>query len=132
MLNEVNPSAPVRLVRPDDRVEADPTPGMRRERAIEVDGLWAGLVRTVPGSTSGWHHHGEYETSIYVADGTLRMESGPSGSDVVRAIAGDFLHVPRGAIHRETNDGELESSLVVVRAGHGIPTINVDGPAPPA
>jgi uncharacterized RmlC-like cupin family protein len=121
--------APARLVSPDERVEADPTPGMTRERAIEVDGLWAGLVRTEAGATSGWHHHGDYETSIYVAAGTLRMESGRGGSDVIHAGAGDFVHVPKGAIHRETNDGDGESRLVVVRAGHGVPTINVDGPA---
>lgn len=102
---------------------------MVRERAIEADGLWAGLVRTAPGMTSGWHHHGEYETSIYVAHGTLRMESGAGGSDVVEAKAGDFVHVPKGAVHREGNPGDHESQLVVVRAGHGPPTINVDGPA---
>jgi uncharacterized RmlC-like cupin family protein len=126
----MNESEPVRLVRPEDRVEADPTSGMRRERAIDVDGLWAGLVTTAPGMTSGWHHHGDYETSIYVAHGTLRMESGPGGSEVIAAGAGDFLHVPKGAIHREGNDGDGESHLVVMRAGHGTPTINVDGPAP--
>lgn len=125
-------SEPARLVRPQDRVEADPTPGMTREQAIEVDGLWAGLVRTEPGMTSGWHHHGDNETSIYVARGTLRMESGPGGSDVVTATAGDFVHVPKGAIHRESNDSGEESQLVVVRAGHGVPTINVDGPVLPA
>lgn len=102
---------------------------MIRERAIEVDGLWAGLVRTAPGMTSGWHHHGDYETSIYVSRGTLRMESGPGGADVIEAAAGDFLHIPKGAIHREGNRGAEESHLVVVRAGTGIPTVNVDGPA---
>jgi uncharacterized RmlC-like cupin family protein len=122
--------AAAKLVRPDDRVEADPTPGMIREQAISVPGLWAGLVRTAPGMTSGWHHHGEYETSIYVSSGTLRMESGPGGTDVVTAKAGDFVHVPKGAIHREGNDGADESHLVVVRAGHGPPTVNVEGPAP--
>jgi uncharacterized RmlC-like cupin family protein len=111
-------------------LEADPTPGMIRERAIEVEGLWAGLVRTEPAMTSGWHHHGDYETSIYVAQGTLRMESGPGGSEVIDAEPGDFLHVPKGAIHRESNPGMKESHLVVVRAGRGAPTINVDGPAP--
>lgn len=120
---------PVRLVRPAERVEADPTPGMTRERAIDVDGLWAGMVRTQPASTSGWHHHGDYETSIYVARGTLRMESGPGGNEVIEAGAGDFLHVPKGAIHRESNHGSEESHLVVVRAGHGTPTVNVEGPA---
>ena len=125
-------SDPVLHVRPEDRIEADPTPGMTRERAIEVDGLWAGLVRTAPGMTSGWHHHGEYETSIYVAHGTLRMESGGGGSEVTNAVAGDFVHVPKGAIHREGNDdSDEESHLIVVRAGRGAPTINVDGPAPP-
>jgi uncharacterized RmlC-like cupin family protein len=118
-----------KLVRPQDRVEADPTPGMLREEAIAVPGLWAGLVRTAPGMTSGWHHHGEHETSIYVSSGTLRMESGPGGTDVIAAVAGDFVHVPKGAIHREGNDGDEESRLIVVRAGLGPPTVNVDGPA---
>jgi uncharacterized RmlC-like cupin family protein len=126
---DVSASDPVQLVRPGDRIWSDPTPGMTRERAIEVDGLWSGLVRTVPGMTSGWHHHGEYETSIYVAAGRLRMESGPGGSEVVHAVAGDFVHVPKGAVHRESNDGDGESHLVVARAGRGEPTVNVDGPA---
>jgi uncharacterized RmlC-like cupin family protein len=124
----MNGSEPVRLVRPSDRVEADPTVGMIREQAIDVDGLWAGLVRTAPGATSGWHHHGDHETSIFVASGTLVMESGPGGLEVIAAAAGDFLYVPKGAIHRESNDGTEESRLVVVRAGHGVPTVNVDGP----
>jgi len=121
---------PARLVHPEERVPADPTPGMIRERAVEVDGLWAGLVRTAPGSTSGWHHHGEFETAIYVVQGRVKLESGPAGSEVIDAGAGDFVHVPRGAVHRESNDGEVDSHLVVVRAGHGVPTVNVDGPAP--
>jgi uncharacterized RmlC-like cupin family protein len=122
-------SDPVRHVVPSARTEADPTPGMLREQAIDVDGLWAGLVRTGPGAASGWHHHGEYETSIYVAAGSLRMESGAGGREVVEAVQGDFLHVPPGAVHRESNPGEVASALVVVRAGRGTPTINVDGPA---
>jgi uncharacterized RmlC-like cupin family protein len=122
-------SDPVVHVPPGARVEADPTPGMVREKAIAVDGLWAGLVRTEPGATSGWHHHGEHETSIYVAHGRLRMEFGPGGSGAIDAEAGDFVHIPKGAIHREANPGDAESQLVVVRAGHGPPTINVDGPA---
>jgi uncharacterized RmlC-like cupin family protein len=122
-------SDPVEHVTPADRVEADPTPGMVRERAIDVDGLWSGVVTTAAGAASGWHHHGEHETSIYVEEGRLRMEFGPGGEHVIEAQAGDFLHVPKGAIHREINDGTSESRLVVTRAGQGPPTINVDGPA---
>ena len=78
---------------------------------------------------SGWHHHGDYETSIYVVRGSLRMESGGGGFQVVDARPGDFLYVPRGAIHREGKPGSEESHLVVVRAGRGPTVINVDGPA---
>lgn len=122
---------PVEHVSPAARVEGDPTPGMVRERAIDVDGLWAGYVTTEPGAASGWHHHGDYETSIYVVDGALRMEFGAGGNDVIEASAGDFLRVPPHAVHREANPGSDASHLVVVRAGHGPPTINVDGPAQP-
>ena len=118
-----------RLVRPENRVHGDPTPGLTRESAIDVDGLWAGVVRTAPGATSGWHHHGDHETSIYVAEGTLRMESGPGGRHVIDAVAGDFVHVPKGSVHRESNLGSQESRLVVVRAGRGAPTINMGAPA---
>ena len=76
---------PVRLVRPADRVEGERTPGMMREQAIAVDGMWAGLVRTEAQMTTGWHHHADYDTSIYVVDGRLRMEFGPGGSEVVEA-----------------------------------------------
>ncbi len=120
---------PVSRIPPEDRVEADPTPGVVREQAIAVEGLWAGLARTEPGVTSGWHHHGDHETSIYIVSGRLRMESGPDGQDVVEAVAGDFLHVPPNAIHRESNPGDAESQIVVVRAGRGAPTVNTEGPA---
>ena len=124
-------SRPVNRVAPSDRIEGDQTPGMIREQAIAVDGMWAGLVRTEPQMISGWHHHGDYDTSIYVVSGSLRMESGPGGSQVIDAEPGDFLHVPKGAIHREGNPGSEESHLVVVRAGHGPAVVNVDGPPPP-
>ena len=115
---------------PAARQVADPTPGKIREQAIAVEGLWSGLVRTEPGVSSGWHHHGDHDTTIYVLSGALRMESGPGGHLVIEAGPGDFVHVPRGAIHRESNPTDDESRIVVVRAGHGPPTVNVDGPAP--
>jgi len=121
---------PVVRVTPDERVEGEHTPGMTREQAIAVPGLWAGFVRTEAHMTTGWHHHADYETSIYVVTGSLRMESGPGGVDVVEAGPGDFLHVPKGAIHREGNPGDEESHIVVVRAGQGAAVVNVDGPAP--
>jgi uncharacterized RmlC-like cupin family protein len=122
--------APVWRVRPTERTEGAPTPGMTREQALMTPTMWAGFVRTDAGMVSGWHHHGEYETSIYVVSGTLRMESGPGGVEVLEAAPGDFVYVPAGAIHREGNPTDDESTLVVVRAGTGDPVTNVDGPAP--
>jgi uncharacterized RmlC-like cupin family protein len=118
----------VRHVRRTELIEADPTPGMRRRQAILSEGLWAGLVETEPGMVSGWHHHGEHETSIYIASGALRMEYGPGGASLIDAVPGDFIHVPPRAIHREANPGREMATIVVVRAGGGVPTVNVDGP----
>ncbi len=126
----MDPDDRVRRISPTERIEADATPGMVRERAIAVDGMWSGLVRTDAHMTSGWHHHGDHETTIYVAHGRVRLESGPGGADIVDAAAGDFVHVPKGVVHRESNPADAESHLVVVRAGQGPPTINVDGPDP--
>ena len=91
----MDPAQPVSRVTPADRIRGDPTPGMVREQAIVVDGLWAGLVRTEARMVSGWHHHGDYDTSIYVVHGSMRMESGPGGSQVIEAGPGDFLFVPK-------------------------------------
>ena len=121
-------SRPVRLV--TELTEADPTPGMRREQAFSVDGLWAGLVHTEPGAASGWHHHGEHETSLYVVSGRLRLSFGPGGAEQVEAGPGDFLHVPAGTVHREGNPTDAVSTAVIARAGRGAPTVNVEGPDP--
>ncbi len=123
-------SDPARLIPASARVPADPTPGMVREEAIAEGGMWAGLVLTEGGTTSGWHHHGDHDSTIYVVEGTLRMESGLDGAVVDEAVEGDFLFVPRGAVHREANPGEVTSRLVVVRSGTGPLVVNVEGPAP--
>jgi uncharacterized RmlC-like cupin family protein len=78
---------------------------------------------------SGWHHHGEYETTIYVLTGALTMEFGRDGSNTVEAGPGDFVYVPKGVVHRESNPSAESADIVVVRAGWGDSTINVDGPA---
>ena len=66
-----------------------------------------------------YEHHGEYETSIYIVDGVFRIEFGAGGSEQIEARAGDFLHVPPGAVHRETNPESTPSHVVVVRSGSG-------------
>lgn len=119
----------VRLVRPADRTEGQPTPGMHREQAVSTGRSWAGHVTTEAGMVSAWHHHGDYESHIYVVSGSMRVESGPGGRDVVDAQPGDFVFVPPHVVHREGNPTSEESTVVVVRAGSGEPVFNVDGPA---
>src|SRR5688572_4583660 len=100
-----DPATPVVRVGADELTPSDPTPGMARSVAMHDAGMWTGVVDTEPGSVSGWHHHGEHETTLYVVSGRMRIESGPDGADVVEGGPGDFLRVPAGAVHRESNPG---------------------------
>jgi uncharacterized RmlC-like cupin family protein len=115
-------------VTPEQRIEGQPTPGIAREQAVQTEHMWSGFVRTEPGMVSGWHHHGEYESTIYVLTGSLRMEFGPGGGEAFQAAPGDFVFVGRHVVHRESNPSSERGTLVVVRAGEGEPVINVDGP----
>lgn len=103
---------------------------MDRFTAAETPTMWAGGARTDPGMISAWHHHGEQESSIFVVAGTLRMEYGPGGTETFDAGPGDFIYVPKGMIHRESNPSGEPSDIVVVRAGTGGSVVNVDGPDP--
>lgn len=126
----MTPDAALRLVRAAERTtDTQQTSGMTREVAISKEGIWAAYVRTEPGMASGWHHHAAYETAIYVLKGRVRFEFGPGGASAIDAGPGDFVHVPPGAVHRESNPENTEGQLVVIRAGTGAPNVNVDGPA---
>jgi len=111
-----------------DALQADPNPtaGMTRRHAITADGLTSGTVTTAPGVMSGWHHHGTHETSIYVVKGALRMEF---AGGAFEAREGDFIHVPPGAVHRESNPGSEPNLAVFSRAGTGTVTVNVEAPS---
>ena len=107
----MNAADPVRLVPPADRVEGEQTPGMTREQAISIDGLWAGLVQTEAHMTTGWHHHADYDTSIYVIDGSLRMESGPGAPAWSRRVRATLSMYPRV---RSTGRGTRATKRVIL------------------
>ncbi len=127
-----DPALPCTRVGADELSAADPTPGMARQVALHTETMWSGTVDTDGGSTSAWHHHGDHDTTLYIVSGRMRLESGPNGEHVVEAGPGDFLRVPAGAVHRESNPTDESSRAVIVRCGTGTPTVNVDGPAGPA
>jgi uncharacterized RmlC-like cupin family protein len=105
------------------------TSGMDREEAFRTDAMWAGVARNAPRAQSGWHHHGEYESAIYILSGRIRIECGPGGRTVLDAGPGDFLLIPAREIHREGNPADAPAEIVVVRSGQGEVVFNVDGPA---
>jgi uncharacterized RmlC-like cupin family protein len=88
-----------------------------------------------PGSNRSAHDFGlasprHYASAIFIVKGALRMEFGPGGEESVEAGPGDFVYVPKGAVHREANPTDQPAEIVVVRAGTGDPVTNVDGPEP--
>ena len=104
------------------------TSGMVREEAMHSDKLWAGVAHNAPKVFSGWHHHGDYESAIYVLSGRIRIECGPGGRTVLEGGPGDFLFIPAGEIHREGNPIDETTEVVLVRAGQGEVVVNVDRP----
>ena len=129
-MSDERAAVPCRRVGDDELTPADPTPGMARRVGLRTEGMWSGTVDTEPGAVTGWHHHGEHDTTLYVVSGRFRLESGPGGQEVVEGGPGDFLRVPAGAIHRESNPSGEPARAVVVRCGTGEPTVNVEAPAP--
>jgi uncharacterized RmlC-like cupin family protein len=118
----------IRRVRANELTDGPATPGMSRRQAVATDLVWAGLVHTQPGAVSGWHHHGDHESVIYVLSGALRMEFGAHGEDVFDALPGEFVYVPPYSVHREGNVTDRLATLVVTRSGQGESVLNVDGP----
>lgn len=119
---------PVKIVSSDNMKAGPGTPGMHRAEAFAAETVWVGEVRTDPGIISGWHHHGEHSTYGRVLDGAARFEFGPGGTTAVEAGAGEFFFVPPHTVHRESNPGETEQVLVVVRLGSGPTVVNVETP----
>src|SRR5436309_13143616 len=107
----------VLLVRAGERRPGHSTPGMTREEAFTTDAIWAGTVKTEPGMVSGWHHHGDHETAIYVLSGRFVMESGPVGSQVVEALLRECLYVPAATVHRPRHSSQSECMAVVLLSG---------------
>ncbi|MGA7227863.1 MAG: cupin domain-containing protein [Acidimicrobiia bacterium] len=112
----------------DDLEEATGTKGLRRQVALADDGFWIGIATADPAAASGWHHHTDNETLVYLIDGTLRIEFGEDGDRYAEAAEGEFLHVPPNTIHREVNPASGPTHALVIRVGKGEPVVNVPGP----
>jgi uncharacterized RmlC-like cupin family protein len=119
-----------RVVQAQQRVRqaALQTAGVLREQAFSTDDVWIGIVTTEPGAMSAWHHHGDHDTYAYVVSGLKRIEYGPGGTASLVARPDDFIHLPKGLMHRGGNPSEEGSYSIAFRLGRGPATINVEGP----
>jgi uncharacterized RmlC-like cupin family protein len=126
----MNDARGIRVLPADQRRAPDgpATPGMHRLEALAEDGAWLGTVTTEPDTLSGWHHHGDYETYIYVLSGSARLDTFEAGG-ILRhdAPAGSFIVVPRRTVHREGSASPDGVEAVLVRIGRGQVVFPVEG-----
>jgi uncharacterized RmlC-like cupin family protein len=108
-------------ISPDERsTSTGQNADMERSIAISADtvgseGLYSSVVVTAPSGKTRIHHHGECETSIWIASGRARYTFGPSGlEETFDAGPGDFVYIPAGEIHVEENASDSEELVVVI------------------
>lgn len=108
-------------IRPDERsTSTGQNADMERSIAISADrvgsvGLYSSVVTTAPGARTRIHHHGECETSIWIASGRARYTFGPTGlEESMEAEAGDFVYIAAGEAHVEENASDSDPLVVVI------------------
>lgn len=70
-----------------------------------------------PGGGPPPHSHSNESESYYLEQGELEFLI---DSEVVGAKAGDFIHIPKGAVHSFLNKGTGEATMLTVYAPAGI------------
>ncbi len=120
------------MVRAEERRRATGLPaGAAGEEAFADPNGWVGYLSLEPGSASGWHHHGAWNSYACVLKGVLRWEFGPDGNEAVEVSAGDTGRMPASLVHRDVSAGDEALELILFRAGEGPLTIDVDRPDSP-
>ncbi|AVH60743.1 MULTISPECIES: cupin domain-containing protein [Streptomyces] len=103
----------------------------------QTNGGFGFIEATVPagGGPLAHVHPGEEET-FYILDGELEFLD---GDHVFTAVAGDFIHIPRGVRHRFTNKGNHAAKMIFMFTPAGLEQIIADhaqparpGEAPPS
>ena len=83
-------------------------------QTVGASGLSMHLVVIPPGGRSEPHSHLDYETGIYVLEGTVRTRWGAALEHEVVSRAGDFLFIPPGMPHEAINLSATEPARAVV------------------
>jgi mannose-6-phosphate isomerase-like protein (cupin superfamily) len=99
-----------------------------REAMFAHENVWAGVTRAAANKDSGWHHHGEMDTYVYVLEGNAIVEFGPGGKQIAEVSAGSVVFIPKLMVHRDRNPGPGDLVGFLVRVGEGPDVVNLDGP----
>jgi quercetin dioxygenase-like cupin family protein len=86
--------------------------------SAQITGGAYGLVEASvpPGSGPPPHLHTREDEAFYVLDGQLEFTA---GEQTVLAGAGDFVHLPRGNMHRFTNPGVFPARALILVSPSG-------------
>jgi uncharacterized RmlC-like cupin family protein len=120
-MSDQTPNA-IQTIRPDQRttLPGPPNAPFVREQCYDDGHVWLGIVTTEPGAASPWHHHGQYDTFVYLLEGEAMVEYGEDGSERAAAKADGSMHiVPKGVVHREINTGTTKNRMIIMRVGEG-------------
>ena len=111
--------------------ETGQTRGMTRLEAVSgkttgSSKIWTGKTLVAPATSSGDHHHGDTETSIYVVSGNPVFVFADGDAEVrLETEPGDFVFVPPYVPHREENPGDTEAVVVISRSSQEGVVVNL-------
>ena len=79
-------------------------------------GIHMAIANIPPGRCSTAHYHVNCESAIYVVSGKGRFLTGQNLEKEAQIGPGDFIYVPRDAVHQPVNDSASEPlELIVAR-----------------
>ncbi|MBW8797569.1 MAG: cupin domain-containing protein [Streptomyces sp.] len=94
----------------------------------QTNGGFGFIEGTIPaGGGPLAHAHPDREETFYILDGELEFLD---GEETFTAVAGDFIHVPRGVRHRFTNKANHAARMIFMFTPAGPEQIIADYAAP--
>ena len=80
-----------------------------------AEGIHMAIATIPPGCQSSAHRHTNCESAIYVVRGHGRFLAGERLEEELDIGPGDFVYIPRMAVHAPVNDGQEPMELIVAR-----------------
>ncbi|MDE2747961.1 MAG: cupin domain-containing protein [Chloroflexota bacterium] len=81
---------------------------------VDAKGISMKLAVISPGAVIPAHLHVDFETMIYILEGTVRHEYGDGCKLVMENQAGDFLFIQPGVPHEVFNLSDTEPAVAVI------------------